>query len=83
MSAYRPTTAWVKRGIPMPENFKELWQAAHARDLAMQRGDRTAASAASAAFAHEFGVLAANARAEGYPPPTLVGWLDEETGEVQ
>ena len=69
MSAYRPTSAWVKRGTPKPANFDELSEAARRRD--------------GAAFAHEFAVLCANTRAEGYPPPTLIGWLDEETGEIQ
>lgn len=64
----RVAAAWRKEGVPAPANAQDLADAAARRD--------------GAAFAREFATYCAQLAAEGYPAPALVGWLDEETGEV-
>lgn len=62
------TRAWRKEAAPPPPD--ELWQAAARRPPD------------PGAFATAYATYCSQLRAEGYPPPTLMGWLDEETGEV-
>jgi hypothetical protein len=62
------TRAWRKEAVPKPANFEDLADAYARRD--------------APAFAREYAAYCAQLRAEGFPPPTLIGWLDEETGEV-
>lgn len=62
------TRTWRKESVPAPQNLADLSDAVARKD--------------PAAFAREFATYCSQLRAEGYPPPTLMGWLDEETGEV-
>lgn len=63
-----PTQAWQKTSCPKPANFDDLADAYARHD--------------APAFAQQYATYCAQLRAEGYPPPTYVGWLDEETGEI-